>query len=98
MLLSIRPLIGTDLFNNPLCEENHCHQIDVAYNSFVNSMKACTSSFKIKTSKKFKPVPGWNDHCKALYRNARCHFLSRLSKGKCRYGPEFEGMKRSRKL
>ena len=91
-------LIGIDLCNNPLCEENHCHQIDVAYNSFVNSMKACTSSFKIKTSKKIQPVPGWNDHCKDLNRNAHCHVLSWLSTGKCRYGPEFEGMKGSRKL
>ena len=42
---------------------------------------------------KFKPVPGWNDHCREKYRDARIAFLKWIECGRIRRSALFENMK-----
>lgn len=79
------------------CVDDHRNNINIAFNHFIDSLKFGSKDYLINKYKKFVPVPGWNDYCKDLYREARRCFLEWLNNGRIRYGEYFERMKHSRK-
>ena len=63
----------------------------------VNSLKEGAAPYCFTKSKKFTPVPGWNEYCKQLHARARDSFLLWVRNGKIRYGVLFEEMKAKRR-
>ena len=55
-----------------------------------------TSDFKVTQSRKYKIIPGWNDHIKELHTIARKYFLQWKLNGKPLNGPVIDSMKSSR--
>ena len=79
------------------CSESHKLQLNEAYESLITILLKSSQDFSYSVKERRMVVPGWNDCCKSLYHIAREKFLIWKNNGKCRYGPEFEDMKKSRK-
>ena len=85
------------LCNDIKCTTDHSNDIDNFYDLLVVAFTEGTRDFRVRNTKKFVPVPGWNQYCKQLYAEAREDFLEWLRSGKIRYGDEYEKMKVKRK-
>ena len=48
-------------------------------------------------AKKYSPVPGWTEHCRQKYLDARSAFIKWVQAGKLRSGSVFKTMKNCRK-
>ena len=79
------------------CSTDHSNDIDNFYGLLVVTFTEGTRDFRVKNTKNFVPLPGWNQYCKLLYAEAREAFLEWLRGGKIRYGDEYENMKVKRK-
>ena len=73
-------------------------QINHFYAHLVYAFKFATRDLKFKQKSKFKPIPGWNDHCKEKYQSARNALFSWIQNGKNSYGPYYDEMTRTRKI
>ena len=80
------------------CPQNHEYELDSYYRTLVDVLKQSTEFSVKKSTKRFQPVAGWNDHCRHLYQNARECFLEWVSIGKPRVGGLYDEMNESRKL
>ena len=86
------------LCNNENCTDiSHKNQLNSYYNDLKFAMKLGTEPFKIRKSKKFIPIPGWNANCKYKHNLARIAFLNWVRSGKIRYGSIYDNMKMTRK-
>ncbi len=95
------------LWNEYICDAFHCsdlncknadhiNELETVYEYAVKAMFNASSHFLIsKTNKKFKKVPGWNEHCLQLPKVARDNFLKWKGNSKCWYGIHNEKMKKS---
>ena len=91
---------ATDIF---LCTKNNCNdakhkfKLDALYDYLCFSLKNASAPFKNTGNvKAFKPVIGWNFHCKELHAIARNAFLAWKNNNKIRSGELFERMKETR--
>lgn len=80
------------------CVTDHRNAIDNTFDCLLHAMRYGTIDYEYTKLNKFKPVPGWNRHCKQLYHDARSDFINWKSKGKIRHGILYEKMKLSRRL
>ena len=53
------------------CTTDHSNDIDNFYDLLVVTFTEGTRDFRVKNTKNFVPVPGWNQYCKLLYAVAR---------------------------
>ena len=92
--------VSNDAFT---CKERFCNLsshkkiLRDTYSFIINVLLSSSESFRFGKRKKHKIIPGWNECCKTLHRQAREKFLIWKNSGKCRVGKEFEEMKDSRK-
>ena len=84
--------------DNLKCKLDDANDIDHIYDTLVRVFKEATREFRVIKSNKFKPVPGWNDHCKDKYRISRDAFLVWLRAGRIRSGILYEDMKATRAI
>lgn len=84
--------------NNIYCNCNeHINHINNCYDHLIDCMKlSAISSFGYKTKNNLHCVPGWNEHCRSLYNDARSSFLDWCRGGKIRHGILYDAMKQSR--
>ena len=75
----------------------HSNDIDNFYDLLVVAFTEGTRDFRVKNTKNFVPVPGWNQYCKLLYAESREAFLEWLRGDEIRYGDKYEKMKVKRK-
>ena len=80
------------------CEIDHSLQINHFYAHLVYAFKFATRDLKFKQKSKFKPIPGWNDHCREKYQSARNALFSWIPNGKNTYGPYYDEMTQTRKI
>ena len=92
------PLSDISICTDVSCKANHSSDIDDIYNILIDSIREASSEFTMIKKVKFKPVPGWNDHCREKYRDARIAFLKWIECGRIRSGALFENMKVTRSL
>ena len=85
-----------------LCDNVNCqdpaHQcaINILYNDIIDALQTA-GTFLLETKNlRFKQIPGWNDFCAELHREARSAFLLWRTNGKPRAGPIFALMKSTR--
>ena len=86
------------------CHEQNCTNVrhrqllNESYEYFLSCLLISSNEFPTRLqSNKFRPVAGWNDHCKDKYTVARNNFVSWVESGRVRSGACFEQMKQSRK-
>ena len=79
--------------NSLLCKNN----IDRAYSNIVDALKTSSNHLmEMNRYRNFKPIPGWNVHCKEKYAVAREAYLNWNNMGRPRIGPIFLRMKETR--
>ena len=88
---------GTQCHGHLCTDMGHKLDIEEAFTFLKGCIFTATSVLPaIPKKRKFKKIPGWNDHCKDLYQEARHHFLLWNRLGRIRQGCIFEGMKNAR--
>ena len=89
--------LGMQCRDSYCTSEKHILLLKNAYIHLINSFKNASQPFISNISKKkFKLVPGWNDHCKDLYAIARSKYKIWNEGGRFRIGAAYEQMKTSR--
>ncbi len=85
------------LCNDLNCKNiEHINELNLAYEYAVEAIFISSAHFKTcKSSKKFKKVAGWNDHCVNLHKIACDDFLKWKENSKCWYSIHYEKMKKS---
>ena len=84
------------------CRDHYCNSnvhislLNHAYSHLINSIKKASKPFNNALKNNFKPVPGWNQHCKELYAIARKKYKIWNNGGRIRLGYNYEQMKISR--
>lgn len=81
-----------------MCCNSIAHKDEVckAYDFFVDTLKRATSHLRVVEKRKFVCVPGWNDHCRSLYSEARRAVMAWYRSGRLRVGPIYICMKSTR--
>lgn len=92
-----RTLLSYGICTEVLCNIDHRSDIDSYYRTLLSSMLKFTNEFMNVKSRKFKPVPGWNEYCKLKYTAARDAFVMWKDSGKLRTGILFDNMLLTRK-
>lgn len=83
--------------NNKVCSSGvHKDKLNEAYAFLVESILKSSEEFQFDNGKKNNITPGWNDHCRHKYNDAKMAFLVWKQKGKIRVGFEFDNMKKTR--
>ena len=75
---------------------DHRKRLDKIFFLLKRVLTESTSDFRFTRNRKYKTIPGWNDHVKELYSIARKHFMQWRSNGKPLNGPALDDMKYSR--
>ena len=76
--------------------KGHRKRLDVIFSLMKSVLLESTSDYKFTRNRKYKSIPGWNDHVKELHTIARKYFLQWRLNGKPLNGPVIDNMKSSR--
>jgi len=85
-----------------LCEDLSCKDpvhtcsISKMYNSITDALLSASSSLQVSSIDKTSQVPGWNEWCSALHREARDAFLHWRSNSSPRSGAIYDTMRMKR--
>ena len=77
-------------------DQSHVRAIDKLYEDICTTLHSSSDMFKSCTTRRYRQLPGWSEHCKDLHAQARDAFLLWRSHGSPKHGCVFDIMKKSR--
>ena len=98
-MLNMLNLINDEVFECRVVgcnDRTHLKRLDDIFRLMKEVLLESTASFKFNGTRKYKIIPGWNDHVKKVHAIARNHFLSWKQNGKSNEGEYLQNMKESR--